>query len=128
MTIREIIDEIKLAIMTVARAISTHISRKHKVNLGLETKKMFSKYNIELAFFLHQMLGINKTEVIEKLEKLIDEKLELNKLNEKLEKEKEDLEEISKKTFENDDEENLEEEDDFSKKKTKNKKLDEFFE
>jgi DNA topoisomerase-6 subunit B len=125
---QEIIDEIKLAIMTVARAISTHISRKHKVNIGLETKRMFAKYNLEIAFFLHQMLGLDKKEVVEKLNKLIDEKLELDKLNDKLEKEKEDIEKVSKKTFEEDYSEDEERDENYSNKKTKNKKLDEFYE
>ena len=141
----EIIDEIKLALMTAARAISNHISKKMKHGMKLERKKMFGRYSFELAYSLEILTGEKAKEILPKLEEIIMKKLELeeeNENNEELKEEikviketkkvKEDLEEDVIDDEEQEDQSNSSEEEPRPKKttgaKTKSKKLNEFFE
>ena len=73
----EIIDEIKLALMTAARAISNHISRKMKHGMKLERKKMFERYSYELAYALEILTGEKAKDITPKLEEIILKRLEL---------------------------------------------------
>ncbi len=79
---KEIIDEIKLALMTSARAISSHISKIQKVHFKKERKKIFERYAYELAYALHRTINVNEKEVLNKLNIIIDKRLELEDKNE----------------------------------------------
>ncbi len=114
----EVIDEIKLALMTAARYVSTHISRKHALSMKQEKKKMFLRYAYEIAYSLGVLTKQKSSEIFQKLEKIIEEKLRIEELEEKLH---------SSSSENKSEEESVKEEPKEEKKKTKSqKKLTEF--
>lgn len=90
----EVIDEIKLALMTAARYVSTHISRKQQLSMKQEKKKMFHRYAYEIAYSLGVLTKQKSQEIFQKLEKIIEEKLRIEELEEKLGKKHEETEEL----------------------------------
>jgi len=118
---QEIIDEIKLALMTAARQISNYISRKMKHGLKLERKKMFERYSYEIARALEILTGTKQAELLPKIEEIILKKLELEEEQEQKEN-KEIKEELEENVI---DEEKKEE---TKTGKLKDKKLNEFSE
>lgn len=119
----EIIDEIKLALMTAARYISTHISRKQALSMKQEKKKMFLRYAHEIAYSLGVLTKQKSAEIFQKLEKIIEEKLAIEELEEKLNKDK--LPEVEKTETENNNDEETNKEKKSETKKAQ-KKLTEF--
>lgn len=129
---QEIIDEIKLALMTSARAISNHISKKMKHGMKLERKKMFERYSYELAYSLEVLTGEKSKDIMPKLEEIILKRLELEddddeEIKEEI-KDKKESTKIKEELEEDVIDETDEEEKPDKPKKTKSKKLNEFFE
>jgi len=87
----EIIEEIKLALMTAARSISTHISKKQKQGLKMEKKRIFERYSYELAHALEILTKVKAQELLPKITALIDNRLELDHKDEKEELEEDIL-------------------------------------
>jgi len=126
---QEIIDEIKLALMTAARAISNHISRKMKHGMKLERKKMFERYSYELAYSLEVLTGEKSKDILPKLEEIILKRLELeDEQDEEIKDEIKEKKEINKTKNELEEDIIDEEEQEDKPKKTKSKTLKEFIE
>ena len=122
---QEIIDEIKLALMTAGRAISHHISKKMKHGLKLEKKRMFERYSYEVARALQTLTGKKEKELLPKLKEIILKRLELEDEEDSTKQEKENKKEELEEDI-------IDEEEQTNKKtpkitKNKDKKLNDFF-
>ncbi len=81
-----IIKEIKLALQEVVRDMSSFLNKKHRSSLFAERISLFDKYGAELAFSLSKLIGM-------------DEKKVQSKINQMLEKKKDEVEEHVEETL-----------------------------
>jgi DNA topoisomerase-6 subunit B len=76
----EIVEEIRKALMTAARSLGIHISKKRGMEIKMKKKGIFLNYAKELAEGLHLLTERDKKELYSKLEEVITHKLKLEEL------------------------------------------------
>ena len=94
----EIVEEIRKALMTAARSLGIHLSKKKHLETKMKKRGIFLNYAKEVAEGLHLLTDRNKKELIDKLEDIITKKLQIEEQNDKenLEVPEENQEEVEK--------------------------------
>ncbi|MDD4984018.1 MAG: DNA topoisomerase VI subunit B [Candidatus ainarchaeum sp.] len=83
----EIVEEIRKALMTAARSLGLHLSKKRHLETKMKKRGIFLNYAKEVAEGLHLLTDRNKKELIDKLEDIITKKLQIEEMNEQEESE-----------------------------------------
>jgi DNA topoisomerase-6 subunit B len=73
--------EIKLALQELVRNLSVFLNRKHKSSLFQERINLFDKYGIELAYSLSKLTDIDEKKIKAKIENMLEKKKDEVKKN-----------------------------------------------
>ncbi|RLI95264.1 MAG: DNA topoisomerase VI subunit B [Candidatus Altiarchaeales archaeon] len=89
---KEIIKEIRMALMEVGRKFQTYYSRRRRAEEREQKRQILMKYSIELAAGLAKLANKNEDEILKGLHKLIDKRM-LDYITEEVEEGREEKEE-----------------------------------